>query len=62
MDLGENVEEDYVVVGSAEADPVRGRISIESPVGKALVGRQAGDVVEVTAPLGRIQLKIVAIH
>jgi transcription elongation factor GreA len=62
LDLSENVEEDYVVVGSAEADPIRGRISIESPVGKALMGGKEGDMIEVTAPLGRIRLKIIAIQ
>jgi transcription elongation factor GreA len=62
LDLADNLEEDYVVVGSAEADPVRGRISNESPVGKALMGAHVGDVVEVTAPAGRLQLKVVAIE
>jgi transcription elongation factor GreA len=42
----------YTIVGSAEADPKQGRISNESPVGRALLGRRVGEVVEVQAPAG----------
>jgi transcription elongation factor GreA len=62
LDVAEAIEEEYVVVGSAEADPLKGRISNESPVGKALMGAKVGDTVEVTAPAGRIQLKVVSIE
>jgi transcription elongation factor GreA len=55
-------EEEYVVVGSAEADPIKNRISIESPVGKALLGAQAGDKVEVVVPMGRLQLTVLTVH
>jgi transcription elongation factor GreA len=61
MDEQAREEEEYVVVGSAEADPVQNRISIESPVGKALLGAQAGDRVEVSVPMGRIVLTVVAV-
>lgn len=61
LDLEDRVEEEYVIVGSTEADPMKQRISNESPVGKALLGRRAGDVVEVQAPVGRIRFQIVKI-
>ncbi len=51
----------FQIVGSAETDPVNGRISNESPIGKALLGRKTGDVVEVNTPGGQIRLKIMAI-
>ena len=49
----------YVVVGSSEADPAAGRISNVSPVGRALIGRSAGDLVAVAAPRGEVQYRIV---
>src|SRR5207248_1972611 len=51
----------YEIVGSAEADPAQGRLSNESPVGRALLGRKKGEVVEVAAPAGAIKLKIMDI-
>lgn len=45
-------EDTYEIVGSAESDPENGRISDESPIGKALVGRKINDIVEVTLPSG----------
>jgi transcription elongation factor GreA len=48
----------YVVVGSAEAAPLDGRISNESPVGSALMGHKVGDKVEVKTPNGVVTLKI----
>ncbi|MCS6774370.1 MAG: transcription elongation factor GreA [Anaerolineae bacterium] len=56
MDSGER--EDYTIVGSAEADPVNGRISNESPIGKALIGHKVNDVVHVETPSGLIKFKI----
>ncbi|MDO8531204.1 MAG: transcription elongation factor GreA [Dehalococcoidia bacterium] len=53
--------EEYTIVGSAEADPHHGRISNESPVGRALLGKRVGDVVEVTAPAGKRRLKIIEV-
>jgi transcription elongation factor GreA len=43
---------EYMIVGSAEADPTTGRISNESPVGKALIGHRVGDKVQVLTPKG----------
>ena len=48
----------YRIVGSTEADPFNGRISDESPVGKALVGHSKGDEVEVETPAGTIKLVV----
>jgi transcription elongation factor GreA len=55
-------EEIYFMVGSQEADPVNGRISNESPIGRALLGKKTGDVVTVQAPAGSLQLKILKIE
>ena len=54
-------ESEYRVVGSTEADPREGKISDESPVGKALLGKKIGDEVVVDAPGGEFKLKIVEI-
>ena len=51
----------YRVVGSTEADPANNRISDESPVGRALLGKKVGDEVIVEAPAGEIKLKIIGI-
>ncbi len=53
--------ETYTLVGAKEADPRQGKISNESPVGKALLGRKVGDTVKVDTGLGPIKLKITAI-
>ena len=53
--------ETYQLVGAAEADPRNGRISNESPLGKALMGRKVGDEVKVTAPAGVLTFTIVEI-
>jgi len=50
--------EQFTIVGSAEASPVEGKISNESPVGKALLGKKIGDEVEVATPAGIIKLLI----
>ena len=52
----------YSIVGSAEADPGRGRISNESPLGKALIGHRKDDIIEVDAPDGVISYKIIGIN
>lgn len=51
----------YHIVGSAEADPIEGRISNESPMGKALMGHKPGDTVTVRAPSGNLRFSIEAI-
>jgi len=52
-------EETYQIVGRAEADPLAGRISNESPLGKALLGRRAGEVVQVLTPGGWTNFHII---
>jgi len=52
---------EFVIVGSTEADPTNNRLSNESPLGKALIGRRKGDLVDVTTPGGMRQYKIEAI-
>jgi transcription elongation factor GreA len=54
--------ETYVIVGSAEADPGNGRISNESPLGKALMGRTAGDTVAFQSPGGKVEMKILCME
>ena len=54
-------KEKFMIVGSAEAAPAEGRISNESPVGRALLGRKKGDTVVVTVPAGDTSYKIVSI-
>lgn len=54
-------EVEYTLVGSAEADPMDGKISNESPIGAALLNHSVGDVVEVDAPDGVIKFKILEI-
>ena len=61
MDVDLKEEESYQVVGSQEADPMYGRISEESPFGKALIGRKVGETVVVEAPAGAIRYQILKI-
>jgi len=58
---GFNEDERYHLVGPAEADPIAGRISHESPLGKALLGSTVGEIVTVKAPNGLLQFRIVGI-
>ncbi|WP_352418014.1 transcription elongation factor GreA [Proteiniborus sp.] len=60
-DIEYNEEIQYTIVGSAEADPYEEKISNESPVGRALIGRKAGDIVDVQVPDGVIKYEIVSI-
>ena len=57
----EEGEETYSIVGPAEADPLHGRISNESPLGRALLGHRVGDEVEWTSPNGVSRVKILAV-
>jgi transcription elongation factor GreA len=57
----EGEEETYYLVGSSEADPRRGLISNESPIGRALIGKKVGEEVTVVAPAGAFNLKILDI-
>lgn len=60
-DMEEYVKETVTIVGSAESNPFEGRISNESPVGRALVGAKAGDIVEADAPNSVIKYKVISI-
>ena len=58
----ENLEpEVYTIVGAAEANPVQGKVSNESPLGKALLNRKAGDRVQVDAPAGSFTVHILKV-
>lgn len=50
--------EQFTIVGSTESNPIEGKISNESPVGKALLGRRIGETIEVSTPAGRLNLLI----
>ena len=52
----------YNIIGSAESDPAKGKISNVSPIGKALLGKRVGDIAEVSVPAGKIKLEVVAIR
>jgi transcription elongation factor GreA len=54
--------ETWHLVGAVEADPASGRMSVESPVGRAVLGRRKGDKITVNAPSGVIQLTVKAVH
>jgi len=60
MELKQEVE--YKIVGSTEADSLKGRISNESPVGKALIGRKVGETVAVDTQVGTLKYKVLEIH
>ena len=57
-DLASGEELHYIMVNSKEVDPARGKISSVSPIGKAVIGRGQGEVVEVTAPAGKLRYQI----
>jgi transcription elongation factor GreA len=61
-EVGTDYEETYAIVGSLEADPQNGRISNESPLGKALLGKKKGQKVLVTSPGGEIKFEILRIE
>ena len=60
-DIAANKTFEYTIVGSAEANPSENKLSNESPVGKAIIGRKKGEVVDVAAPRGALKFKIIAI-
>ena len=70
IDVGSNVTiqedndpvETYFIVGPQEADPAKGRISYNSPIGQALLGHRVGDSVDVVIPTGKLKLKILKIE
>ena len=60
-EAGGGKPESYQLVGAAEANPKDGRVSNESPLGRALLGRKVGDDIKVNAPSGTITFRVVAI-
>lgn len=59
--IEDNEEEVYNIVGSMEADPFENKISNESPIGKSIIGKQEGDIINVESPTGSYQIKIVKV-
>ncbi len=59
--LSDNEIEEYAIVGSKEADPFANKISNESPIALAIIGKKSGDVVEVSSPTGKYSVKIVEV-
>ena len=62
LDVEEDEEIKYSIVGSNEVNPLEGKISDRSPVGSALMGAKAGNTVSVTTPAGVYQLKIIDVY
>lgn len=61
VEVGGDEEERYQLVGAMEADPVAGRLSNESPLGKVLLGTKIGDTVQVNAPRGITEFRVISI-
>ncbi len=57
----DGAETEYFIVGAPEANPQERKISHESPLGQALLGKKAGDVVEVEAPVGKLKIHILSV-
>ena len=62
LDVEENEELEYKIVGSTEANSLKGKISNESPVGKALLGAKVGDTVKVETHVGELEYKVLEIQ
>ena len=62
LDVEFDEEEVYTIVGSTEADPDQNKISDESPIGAAIMGKSVGEIVDVETPGGIIQFKITEIN
>ena len=58
LDVEFDEEMEYTIVGSAEADPMNGRISNESPVGMALLGHKKDDIITIETPAGEVEFKV----
>ncbi len=61
-ELPDGFEEEYKIVGAAEADPFEGKISNESPIAKALIGRTAGEQVRIETPGGEMEVEILSVQ
>ena len=62
LDVEFDEEEEFKLVGSSEADSLNGKISNESPVGKALIGARVGDTIQVETQAGVIEYKVLEIQ
>lgn len=62
LDLELNEEEEFTIVGARESDPNSNKISNESPLGAALLGKKEGEKIKVQVPSGTIDVKIIDIH
>ena len=62
LDIEMNQELDYKIVGSTEANSLKGKISNESPVGRALIGAKTGDIVRVATPGGALEYQVLEIQ
>jgi len=61
QEVGSRTKEEYEIVGAAEANPIDGHISNESPLGKALLNHKAGETIQVDAPEGKYEVKIISV-
>jgi len=61
LDLEDNTETTFQIVGSQEANPMQGKLSEESPIGRGLVGHKEGETVAIKAPAGEMQFRILAV-
>ena len=62
LDCDLDEENEYIIVGSTESDPLSGKISDESPIGKGLIGKKIGETADIETPGGMIQLRILDIQ
>ena len=62
MELPDGIKETYTMVGTIEADPLAKKISIDSPIGKGLLGSKKDDVIVIQIPSGEIQVKILDVR
>ena len=62
LDLEDNSEETFQIVGSQEANPMQGKLSEESPIGRGLLGHKEGETVVVKAPAGEMKFRILSVE
>jgi len=60
-ELPDGIEEEYTIVGKAEADPFSGKISNESPIAQALIGKSVGDKVQIETPGGTMSVEVIKV-
>lgn len=61
-DVEDGYEEEYVIVGSQEANPMEGKVSDDSPFGRGLYGHVAGEKVKIEAPVGELNFEIISVE